>query len=197
MTDDHSSVALSQTMLTAEERHEHAVQFVATHDITLKLKSLGITDEQLTLTRFKLNNQPGQFDFWSFRPAFIGPPEALMLAKAYCTLKWLIIDNPPGSPDKDAGWRLLRDLEIAPLVASAQEAKARHANMTQRGIAARTLYTAEDRATWRLLAATEPAIAQVKSKSRQAELIAKRLGLPESAVQTVRKELGRPGAPDS
>jgi len=80
-------------------------QHLAAHKITRKLRNLGVTDEQLKSVQFK--NQSGPFDQWPWGSSGTLPSRAIPSAKAYCALKWLILENPTCSRDKDDAWRLV------------------------------------------------------------------------------------------
>jgi hypothetical protein len=89
---------------------------VANHPITAELKKRGATDDQLAAIRFRGKDR-STFDHWSFTWGGGTPLEALPLATAYCALKWLILEDPPSSRDKEDAWRYLSDSMIAPVVA--------------------------------------------------------------------------------
>jgi hypothetical protein len=90
--------------------------YVANHPITTELKKRGATDDQLAAIRFRGKDR-GTFDQWSFTWGSGMPLEALPLVTAYCALKWLILEDPPSSKDKEDAWRYLNDTMIAPVVA--------------------------------------------------------------------------------
>jgi hypothetical protein len=90
---------------------------VATHPITLELTKRGITEEQLAAIRFRGRNRELPFDQWSFTWGNDMPPQAIPFIRPYCALKWLILDNPTYSRDKEDAWRYLNDIMIAPLAA--------------------------------------------------------------------------------
>ena len=58
----------------------------------------------------------------------------------------------------------------------------------RKGNASRRKHTDDDKRRWRK-EATAPEIRRVKSKKRKAELIARKLGLPPEAVESIRKAL--------
>jgi hypothetical protein len=74
------------------------------HPFTSQLRSLGVTDEQLRAIQFHANNQGFPFDLWQVARVGDLPTEASNLIGPYCALKWLILDNPPWSRDKDDAW---------------------------------------------------------------------------------------------
>ncbi len=89
-------------------------EYLQTHELTRMLEVLGVTNEQLQGMRFTPTNKERPFDQWSV--TFLGstPPETISLVKAYCALKWLILDNPSSSRDKDDAWRLVSETLAAP-----------------------------------------------------------------------------------
>jgi hypothetical protein len=76
-------------------------EYIATHDLTLQLKRLGVTDGQLEAMRFRPNQNGCPFDQWSFTWGPGTPIKVISLIKAYCALKWLILENPEYSRDRD------------------------------------------------------------------------------------------------
>ena len=89
-------------------------QYVASHLITKQLTKRGVTDEQLAQLRFREKDRGYPFDEWSFTWGGNLPPEAIPFVKAYCALKWLILEEPPASRDKEDAWRYVNDAMIAP-----------------------------------------------------------------------------------
>jgi hypothetical protein len=104
---------------------------LAHHSITQQLRNLGATDEQLAGMRFR--NQKGPFEQWSFTWTGPGHPpvKVMALTKAYSALKWLLLDDPPPSRDRDAAFAYLAmtmaapEIDLAARFKSAQKAKAR------------------------------------------------------------------------
>jgi hypothetical protein len=92
-------------------------QYLEKHSITVKLRRLGVTDEQLEEIRFSGSNRDWPFEQWSVRSSDGTPLTATPLLKVYCTLKWLILDNPPYSRDKEDAWRLVNDAMAAEEIA--------------------------------------------------------------------------------
>lgn len=87
--------------------------YLARHPITLELKRLGMTDDQLQVLQFSPRRDELPFDLWPIRgPADDVPPLAINLFKAYCALKWLTLDNPPFSRDREDAWRCVGDVMI-------------------------------------------------------------------------------------
>jgi hypothetical protein len=56
------SNSMSDNPMSAFEARQ---RYVATHPITLELKKLGVTEEQLTAMRFRARTQERPFDQWS------------------------------------------------------------------------------------------------------------------------------------
>jgi len=86
---------------------------VAGHQITSLLKALAVTDEQLASVCFRASNQGWPFDDWSVCADGSMPDGAAPYLKLYCTLKWLIIEEPPHSRDKEAAWRSIAEFVAA------------------------------------------------------------------------------------
>jgi len=104
-------------MESAAPANESSESYLASHPITLRLRQLGATDEHLAAMNFRDNNVGWPFDRWSFTWGHGTPLETLHFMKAYCDLKWLILDDPPYSRDKEDAWRLVRDEIVAPIYA--------------------------------------------------------------------------------
>jgi hypothetical protein len=85
--------------------------------LTLRLKAIGVTDNQLQAVRFRSNNRDLPFDQWSFTFIPGTNTEVMDLTKAYCALRWLILEDPPGSRNKDDAWRLVSHTIAAPTYA--------------------------------------------------------------------------------
>ena len=80
-------------------------QYMKSHYVTRELQRLGVTDEQLQNMRFSGKNRNDPFERWSFW--FDGPADGPSpLVKAYCALKWLILEGPPASREREDAWRL-------------------------------------------------------------------------------------------
>jgi hypothetical protein len=106
-------------------------EHLATHDITLLLKKLGVTDEQLKSVQFWLRREHA-FDLWPVTRAGDIPPPARPLIRAYCTLKWLILENPASSRDRDDAWRLVGDTMAAPIIEMGRKHKAAQGDRAQK-----------------------------------------------------------------
>src|SRR5262249_38042734 len=105
---------MSQSITTSS--FENPEDFVSNHPITLELIQHGVSELQLQTMRFRRNNQGWPFDQWPTTWNGNIPIGAIPLVKGYCALKWLIVDNPPYSREKEDAWRYLNDLAIAPFV---------------------------------------------------------------------------------
>src|SRR4029077_20719454 len=102
------------------------------HELTLQLRALGTSTEQLEAMRFAWSNQSWPFEQWTFTWLDGTPEKAVPLIKAYCALKWLILENPPGSADKDAAWRLVTETLAAPVHALGLEFRASQASRARK-----------------------------------------------------------------
>jgi len=107
-------------------------QLVNEHPITRRLKALGLTEEQLLAIRFKTTNQDCPFDQWSFTWADGTPPGGIPLFKSYCALKWLMLEAPPASRDKDDAWREIALIEAAPTFEIGERTKAAQQKRAQK-----------------------------------------------------------------
>jgi hypothetical protein len=105
-------------------------KFLATHELTRRLKKLGLTNRQLHAVRFTGFNSGHDFDLWSFTWDDRTPPTAIGHLKAFAALKWLVLEDPPYSRDKNDAQRLVNDALAEPLLRnglsfnSAQRARA-------------------------------------------------------------------------
>jgi hypothetical protein len=106
--------------------------YLAKSPLTARLKVTGVTDSQLQAVRFCGNNRDRPFDQWSFTFIPGTSAEAMSLTKAYCALKWLILENPPWSRDKDDAWRLVSDTIAAPIHALGLKHKETQRSRAQR-----------------------------------------------------------------
>ena len=102
---------MTDSQMSGFESPQH---YVASHSITMELRKRGVTDDQLAAIRFRGKDQGYPFHHWSFTWGNGMPPEAIPFVKAYCALKWLILDDPPASRDKEDAWRYVSDATIAP-----------------------------------------------------------------------------------
>ncbi len=95
--------------------NETPSQYLETHEFTRQLARMGVTEEQLQAMRFRRTNKGWPFDQWSFEWSETTPPEAFPLVRAYCALKWLILENPSYTRDKEDAWRLVSETMAAPI----------------------------------------------------------------------------------
>lgn len=102
---------------------ETPAQYLETHCLTRELQRLGVTEEQRQAMRFRGTNKGLPFDRWSF--TFLGttPILAISLVRAYAALKWLILENPSYSRDKEDAWRLVAETMAAPTLAIGERAR--------------------------------------------------------------------------
>src|SRR5262245_18803014 len=121
---------MSQSITTSS--FENPEDFVSNHPITLELIQHGVSELQLQTMRFRRNNQGWPFDQWPTTWNGNIPIGAIPLVKGYCALKWLIVDNPPYSREKEDAWRYLNDLAIAPFVALGMKHQAAQRSRSRR-----------------------------------------------------------------
>lgn len=168
--------------MTPQSPSDHLAQ----HSLTAEMVRLGVTPAQLDAIRFRANNNGWEFDQWLTEAPPGLPATALGLVKAYCALKWVVLEDPPATRDRRDAWDLIKDTLTAPLVQSAIAARAAQLANSKLGAEARERYSDADRERWKILA-TEPEIARHRSKRRIAQLIAEREGRSPAAAETIRK----------
>ncbi len=98
-------------------------QFISTHDVTKELKRLGVTEQHLQSMRFRNSNRGFSFDFWTWQWEGTIPTKAISLAKAYCALKWLFLENPPRSRDRQDAEDLISQVMVADVLRIGETAK--------------------------------------------------------------------------
>ena len=91
------------------------VERLASHELTLRLKHLKVTGDQLEAMRFRPKQESWPFDQWSFTWGAGTPLAAIPLIKAYCALKWLVLENPENSRDRDDARHLVSVTVAAPI----------------------------------------------------------------------------------
>jgi hypothetical protein len=91
-----------------------AKELISDHVITIQLKRLGVTDEQLNTVRFRPHNDGLPFDRWTFTWGLRTPLEILPWMKDFCALKWLLLGEPPPSRDRDDAYHLVSVAMAAP-----------------------------------------------------------------------------------
>lgn len=89
-------------------------QYINKHFITLKLRQLGVSNEQLNAMRFRSANIGQPFSLWSCSWQDGTPVTAVYLIKSYCALKWLVLNKPEPSEDRAAAERLISETMAAP-----------------------------------------------------------------------------------
>jgi hypothetical protein len=108
--------------LTAEPRDRaDADAYLASHPITVEIKRLGATDELLRSVRFSPASRGAPFAEWAVMGGRLSSPAAAQLC-AYCVLKWLLLDDPPPSRDRDDAWAYIALREMHPLIAAGMKA---------------------------------------------------------------------------
>jgi len=91
-------------------------EYVASHRWTKEFLDKGVTQSQLDGLYFHPNSLELPFNLWSVRAGHAGfPDNAISFAKRYCTLKWLILTNPPSSRNTDDAWTYLSVEEADPI----------------------------------------------------------------------------------
>ena len=99
-------------------------ELIDNHPITLQLKNLGLTDEQLDGLRFRGSNKGWEFDLWPITWRQGTPTENVVhLFKPFCALKWLLLENPAPSRNREDAWQLVAVAAAAPIFEIGQRAK--------------------------------------------------------------------------
>jgi hypothetical protein len=88
--------------------------FLAANELTKRLKKLGLTNRQLGAVRFTGLNNDWPFNLWSFTWGHGTPQTAIGHLKAFAALKWLVLESPPHSRDKEDAQRLVNDILAQP-----------------------------------------------------------------------------------
>lgn len=94
---------------------EVATEILNNHVITKWLRDLGLTDEHLDGLKFRPVKKDLEFRLWAYQWSEGTPLQAHHLFKAYCTLKWLLIEDPPYSRDKEDALALIALTEASHL----------------------------------------------------------------------------------
>lgn len=95
---------------------EHATEYLEAHELTRRLDRLGVTREQRQSMQFTRSCKGQPFAEWTTCRVGEIPPDALLLIKPYCALKWLILEDPPESRDTDEAWTLVSAAVAAPII---------------------------------------------------------------------------------
>lgn len=114
-------------MATEMAAWETSAQHLETHFLTCELHRLGVTEEQRQATRFRETNKGVPFDSWAFTFPGTIPMQAFSLVRAYVALRWLILENPSPSRDRDDAWRLISETMAALTLAKARDAQSERA----------------------------------------------------------------------
>jgi hypothetical protein len=107
------------------------LEYLAQSPITREIKRLGATDEHLEMVRWSGATEGIPFDQWSVKGHPGMPVGTFRLLKPYCTMKWLILEDPPPSREKNDAWEYITLVISAPIFAiglrakEAQKARAR------------------------------------------------------------------------
>ncbi|MGZ5859101.1 MAG: hypothetical protein ACXWJK_17870 [Burkholderiaceae bacterium] len=101
--------------------------YLAQHEITAKLKKAGLSDSQLDGVHFK-KHEGDPFSIWRVRSKHDWPNDQLSEMRVWCTLRWLIMEDPPASHDRDEAWNEVSTYMAAPLHKSGQN-HLRHAKI--------------------------------------------------------------------
>jgi hypothetical protein len=90
-------------------------EYVAHHEITRHLRGLGVTNTQLDGMKFRPNNTGRPFAQRTFTWGAGTPLDAVPHILAYCALKWLILENPEPSRDRDDASHIVSVAMAAPI----------------------------------------------------------------------------------
>jgi hypothetical protein len=107
------------------------LEYLALSAITVEIKRLGATDEHLEMVQWRGATHGLPFDQWSVKGHPGMPVAAVRLLKPYCTMKWLILEEPPPSRERDDAWHYISLVLGAPIfeiglrAMEAQQARAR------------------------------------------------------------------------
>jgi len=96
-------------------------EYLRQHKINGLLKKLGVTDEQKKLASL-VPNAAVAFSFWPVTSKGQWPSNTTTARRAWCALKWLILDNPEDSKETDEAWKCVQEF----LNSRALEAGAKH-----------------------------------------------------------------------
>jgi hypothetical protein len=78
-------------------------KYLAQNILTAHLKRLGVTRKQLDGVEFQIP-AGAPFSDWPVNSRELWPEGLLYAKHVWCTFRWLIIADPPWSPDRDAAW---------------------------------------------------------------------------------------------
>lgn len=97
---------------------------LAHHPLTDEMRKRGMSDAQLESLRFTPGQDGTPFSEWVFRGPGDMPAPAIPLGKAYCTLKWLLLDAPPASRNRDDAYQYITNSYAEQLVSDSLLTKA-------------------------------------------------------------------------
>lgn len=92
-------------------------EYLRQHKINGLLVKLGVTDEQKDEAHLVASAEAG-FSSWPVASKGNWPPNTITAKRAWCALKWLLLDEPKDSKETDEAWKCVNDfLAIKPLEA--------------------------------------------------------------------------------
>lgn len=163
-------------------------QYLATHELTARLKRLGIRPAQLNSVRFKMS-EGDEFRDWrviNFAPsrssksvAHLWPENLFHEMRVWCTFRWLILDDPPESRDRRDAWDLVARYLAEPSFKAKQKQDAnlsagrQTANSARKDDADRK--AVEKYRQWELAAATQIASLNAAARLRKF-FVARKIG---------------------
>lgn len=104
-------------------------EYLANSNIADRLRRLGITDDQLEAVRFR-RDDGDPFDSWRVMSTRPWPIALLHDMRAWCAFRWLILEDPEASRDRDDAWNLVAQYEAEPIY---EDGRRVQANRTQGG----------------------------------------------------------------
>jgi hypothetical protein len=126
---------------------EAPADLVAQSPLARRLGELGATDGDLTalqFSKFKPAEQP--FSMWAvWAPQLLPQQEERVwrlmsehfdLCKAHCAYRWLLLDNPPSSPNTEAAWNYITHVLAIPIYESGIRARENQQKRAQKPRAA-------------------------------------------------------------
>jgi hypothetical protein len=81
-------------------------QYLARHEMTLRLKRLRVTKKQLDGVSYR-RSEGSEFRDWMVVSKVKWPDKLLHERDVWCALRWLVMDNPPESRDKRDAWEFV------------------------------------------------------------------------------------------
>ncbi len=89
-------------------------KYLREHGLISRLKGLGLKTKQLNAVRFQ-RDEGDSFREWRVRSSEDWPINLLHEMQVWCTFRWLILDNPPSSPDRDDAWKFVGSYLAEPI----------------------------------------------------------------------------------